>query len=65
MSDRAAQLRMTLIKGILADMPQEERDNVEAAAAEVREVVSRHGDEGKMAVSLVVSEIALEEARGS
>ena len=50
-----------LLKGHMADMPQEDRDKINAAATEFRRLLEASGDAGKIAFALVGCELAAEE----
>ncbi len=47
-----------LIKGIVADLPEEDRKKVEAAVADIRQVIVKHGQVALLAVALVGAEVA-------
>lgn len=48
------------LRGVIASGPQEMQNKVAEAAEQLRDVVNRHGDEGVIALSLVVAEKAVE-----
>ncbi len=52
---------LLIIKGVIAELPDADRQGVELAAAKLREVVLLHNDHGKMALALVGAELAAED----
>ena len=54
------QLQLTIILGVIAGLPEEDRKGIELAAEKLREVVRTHNDHGKMALALVGAEWAAE-----
>lgn len=50
------QVQLLLIRGAIAGMPVEDRQGVERAAMELREVVRKHNDHGLLALALVGAE---------
>ena len=55
------QQQLLLVRGAIYALPDADRQGVELAAAKLREVVQLHNDHGKMALALVVSELAAED----
>ena len=53
-------LQLLLIRGAIAELPEEDRNGIELAAEKLREVVQTHNDHGKMALALVGAEWAAE-----
>jgi hypothetical protein len=47
---------LKMLKGLVADLPPEERDNVNRAADEIRKVVIEWDDAGKIALAIVAIE---------
>lgn len=58
MNKDEAILGSIMLKGLLADLPQADRDDVEAAANTIREVVAQYSDAGRIALSMVMCEEA-------
>jgi hypothetical protein len=54
------QVTILAIKGVIADLPEADRQDVLLAAAKLREVVALHNDHGCMALALVGAEHAAE-----
>lgn len=54
------QVALMTLRGMIASAPQEEQDKVANAFAELRELVSRHGDAAKAAVACLTLEFACE-----
>lgn len=54
------QLQLLIIRGAIAELPEEDRKGIELAAEKLREVVKTHNDHGKMALALVGAEWAAE-----
>ena len=51
---------LLVIKGVIADLPDADRQGVLLAAAKLREVVALHNDHGLMAMALVGAELDAE-----
>lgn len=54
------QMQLLLIRGVVAGLPEHDRQGVERAALELREAVRKHNDHGVMALALVGAEHAAE-----
>lgn len=54
-------IQLLIIRGAIAELPEEDRKGIELAAAKLREVVQTHNDHGKLALALVGSEFAAED----
>ncbi len=52
---------LTIIKGVIADMPEDHRVRIIEAGQELEAVIRKHGDLGKMALALVGAKYAEEE----
>ena len=52
---------LLVVRGAVASLPAEEQIAVVAAADEIRAVLKKHGNPGRVALSLVVTEITVEE----
>lgn len=48
------------LKGIIFDLPTEERAKFDAAYADVKALIDKHGDTGKVALTLAAAEFAAE-----
>lgn len=57
---KTEQLQLLLIRGAIADLPEQDRKGIDLAAEKLREVVQTHNDHGKMALALVGAEWAAE-----
>ena len=51
---------LLVIKGVIADLPDADRQGVLLAAAKLREVVALHNDHGTLALALVGAEYVAE-----
>lgn len=60
MDKAQGQAAVYMLKGILSEASPEEQAKVNKAADEIRTMVSLNGDEGKVALALVVAEVAAE-----
>lgn len=49
-------LQRLIIKGVVAELPQSDREKVEACADKLRQVIAENGQFGFVALALVVSE---------
>lgn len=58
-----AQTMLLLLKGAVTELPQNERDAVAACAKKLHAEIAAYGEPGKIAASLVISELALIQAR--
>lgn len=54
------QLQLLIIRGVIAELPEEDRKGIELTAEKLRQVVQTHNDNGKMALALVAAEWAAE-----
>lgn len=54
------QQALLLIRGVIAGLPEADRQGIELAAAKLREVVAQHNDHGVMAMALVGAEMEAE-----
>jgi len=52
---------LLMLKGMLSEATPEEQAQVAAAAEELRAVVDKHGDLGRVALSLVSLEMSIED----
>ena len=59
MSQEKAALLM--FKGVLADLPAEEKAKIDAAKENLSEVMKQHGDAGMLAMQLLMLEMAAED----
>ncbi|KUZ98107.1 hypothetical protein WI40_13970 [Burkholderia ubonensis] len=50
--------QLMMIRGAVAMMPPDEAAKVEAALAELREVLTKHGEHGMFALALAGAELA-------
>lgn len=51
---------MLILKGMISDMNPEDRQTVDEAVSEIKQVIARHGDLGQFALSYVALELAAE-----
>jgi hypothetical protein len=54
-------LFLLVVRGAVASLPAEQQIAVNAAADEIRAVLKKFGDPGRVALSVVTSEIVVEE----
>jgi len=47
---------LLMMKGVIAALPQADRDGVELAATKIRQIVALHNDHGQLALALVALE---------
>lgn len=59
MSQEKAALLM--FKGVISDLPAEEKEKVDAAKAELQVVLEKHGDTGILALQWMMLEMAAED----
>jgi hypothetical protein len=45
-----------MLKGILSELPEEERKAIEAATAEVKAIAAKYGDVGTLAIAVLALE---------
>lgn len=50
--------QLLLIKGVIADLPPDDRKRVEAAETEMRRVIATHKEPGYLALALLGAELA-------
>lgn len=53
-----AQMGLLILKGLIAEAEEKDRDAINEAAGELRAVLAKHGDNGTVALSLVQCELA-------
>lgn len=52
-------VQLLLIKGMVSELPEPERNRVNNTATDLRSVVNAAGDEGTLALALVSAEMAI------
>lgn len=55
-----AQKELLVLKGYIFDLPPADRQGIEQAAAQLREIVRLHNGHGKIALALLSAELAAE-----
>jgi hypothetical protein len=61
-----AQTQLLTIKGIISELPADQRAQVETAAADLRRVIKLHGEAAGLALALVGSEtVVADEEKGA
>ena len=54
------QTQLMILRGFVASMPEADQKGVKLAAQEMREVLLKHNDHGKLALVLLAAEFAAE-----
>lgn len=54
--DQEQVMALRMMRGIIAGLPQADREGVELAATKIREIVLLHNDHGQLALALVCLE---------
>ena len=56
----AEKITLTLIRGTIAELPQEEQAKVNSAVEKIRAVMATEGDYARFAIALIGAEMAAE-----
>lgn len=61
--DNLNQVKMQrlMLKGVIADMPEEARNTVNAAQAELQAILDKYPDLGAIAMAMLVCEISIQQ----
>lgn len=54
--DQEQAMALLMMRGVIAGLPQADREGVELVAAKIREIVLLHNDHGHLALALVCLE---------
>lgn len=57
MNKEQAQMALLMIKGLLSECEEKDRNEVEVAAQNIRDTIAQYGDNGRVAFSLDLTEM--------
>lgn len=59
MNEAQLKAQVLMMKGVVSELPDEDRAKMNNCEAELREIINRYGDIGLLAVSFIGAELAL------